>query len=771
MKTLNKKIWRDIWKNKSQFISIFLMTLLGVLAFSGIHGYMDGMEQSSVNYYEEHNLQDLWLTGENFSEDDLEKIKKLDNIKDAERKVILNTTLDGYDDITLETNFIESNNISKFYVVEGEGFNKEKEGVWLDSYLAKNLNINVGDEISFTYKSYKIKEKVLGLIDVPDHVYYIKDDTAIFPTHKDYGFIYLSINEFPKEYVYDYINDTYVFPYIMVDVDDTSILDKTKSEIENNIESAKAVTSREDNISYEGYKSEIEEGDTYSGVFTFLFLFIAILAVVTTMYRFVRKQRIQIGTMKALGIKKRKIIIHYVSYGFLVSFIASTLGVIVGVLTIGNFFLNMQMTYYVIPEYSVYIIPEVYILAGLTVVIITLITYLSCRTILKEKAADALRVEVPKVRRSKFDITNKGIFKNASLSSKWNLRDIARNKGRTLMGAVGIIGCTMILVCAFGMLDTMNSYIDWQFDTIYNFEYKLSLDENLSKEKIEKLENNYGYDTSKTYGIEFMDGDTKKANTLTINDSKDKLRYTGHDKNVIELKGEGIYITEKLSETLNKTIGDEINWHIFGDDKWYTSKIVGMNRDPQSQTFNMTRDYLESMGIEYNPDTIYTNCDLNGVKEIEDVSKIAGIESIKTGILNMINTVRSMIVLLIVISAILGFVIIYNLGILSFTEKEYQFATLKVLGYKNKQIKQIFVKQNIWITIVAGILGLPLGYLMTDYIFVSALGENYDFPAVIGILTYVYSAIGTFIVSFVVNVFLAKKVKNIDMVTSLKGNE
>ena len=154
-----------------------------------------------------------------------------------------------------------------------------------------------------------------------------------------------------------------------------------------------------------------------------------------------------------------------------------------------------------------------------------------------------------------------------------------------------------------------------------------------------------------------------------------------------------------------------------------------MNRDSQSQTFNKTRDYLESMGIEYNPDTIYTNCDLNGVKEIEDVSKIAGIESIKTGILNMINTVRSMIVLLIAISAIL------------------------------------------WITIVAGILGLPLGYLMTDYIFVSALGENYDFPAVIGILTYVYSAIGTFIVSFVVNVFLAKKVKNIDMVTSLKGNE
>ncbi|MBR1803202.1 MAG: FtsX-like permease family protein [Clostridia bacterium] len=764
MKTLNKKIWRDIWQNKSQFISIFIMTLLGILAFSGIHGYMDGMEYSAMNYYDQYNLQDLWLTGENFSEDDLKEIKKIDNVKDAERKLSINTTLDGYHDISLETNFIESNNISKFYVVEGEGFDINQKGVWLDSYLANYLKIKVGDEISFTYKTYTIKEKVLGLVDVPDHVYYIKDDTAIFPTHKDYGFVYLSINEFP-------IENYHVFPYVMVDVDDTSILDETKLKIENNIKAAKAVTTREDNFSYKGYNSEIEEGDTYSGVFTFMFLFIAILAVVTTMYRFVRKQRTQIGTMKALGIKKRKIIIHYVSFGFWISLIASCFGIVIGLFTIGNFFLNMEMTYFVVPEYHIYVVPDVYVLAGLTVAIITIITYLSCRTVLREKAADAIRVEIPKVKQSKFDLTNKGIFKNASLSTKWNLRDIARNKGRTIMGAVGIIGCTMMLVCAFGMLDTMNSYIDWQFDTLYHFEYKLDLDDNLSKVQLEKLEEKYGDATSKTYGIEFMDGNTKKANTLTVNDSKDKLRYTGHDKNVMELKEGGIYITEKLSVTLNKNVGDEIKWHIFGEDTWYTSKIVGLNRDPQSQAFNTTRSYIESLNIEYEPDTIYTNNNLEGVKEVENISKIAGIESIKTGILNMINTVRMMVVLLIAISAVLGFVIIYNLGILSFAEKQYQFATLKVLGYKNKQIKKIFIKQNTWITIVSVIVGLPLGYLMVDYIFKSALGENYDFPAVVSLMTYVYATIGTFIVSFFVNRALARKVKNIDMVTSLKGNE
>ena len=137
----------------------------------------------------------------------------------------------------------------------------------------------------------------------------------------------------------------------------------------------------------------------------------------------------------------------------------------------------------------------------------------------------------------------------------------------------------------------------------------------------------------------------------------------------------------------------------------------------------------------------------------------------------MLDTMKMMIVILIVVSAILGFVIIYNLGILSFSEKQYQFATLKVLGFKDKQIKKIFVKQNTWITVIAVIIGLPLGFYMTDFIFKSALGDNYDFNAYINILSYIYATVGTFIVSIFVNKVLSRKVKTIDMVTSLKANE
>ena len=763
MKGLSKKILRDIKLNKMQFFNIFIMVFLGVFVFAGIHAYMDGMKESGEKYYQSNNLQDIWITGENFDKDDLKKVKKIDNVKNAERILTISTELEGYKDVLLETNFIESNEISKMYIVDGEEFAKDKDGVWLDSYLAKNLDLKVGDDITFDYKDYKIKKKILGLVNTPDHVYIVKDETAVFPTHKDYGYIYLSIDQFPQDY--------YVFNQIIVDVDDTSKINNTKIDIENKIKSAIAVTDRSSNSSHETYNSEIEEGNTYSGVFTFLFLFIAILSVVTTMNRFVKKQRTQIGTLKALGFKNKKIIRHYVSYGFYVSLLASICGLLVGKYVLGGFFLNMEMSYFEVPIYETVLIPTVYILAALVVILITLVTYLSCRSILKESAVDALRVEIPKVKNTKFDLTTKGIFKKSSISTRWNLRDIGRNKSRSLMAIVGIIGCTMLLICAFGMLDTMNSYLDWEFDKLNDFAYKLSLSNNYTDKQLDKLIDKYGNSTSETLGIEIKINDKKETNTLTINDAKDHLKYTDHNQKYIELKDDGVYITEKLSQKYGLNVGDNISWHIFGDEEWYTCKIIGLNRDPQNQSLSMTRKYYESLGLEYKADSLYTDEDLSEVKTIDGVDKIQSISNLREGMESMLETMKTMIALLIVVSAVLGYVIIYNLGVLSFTEKQYQFATLKVLGFKNKQIKNIFVKQNLWLSIIGIILGLPLGYVMIDYIFKSALGDNYDFPAIIKTLSYVWSAVGSFIVAIFVNKVLSRKVKTIDMVSSLKGNE
>ncbi len=758
---LKRKMFRDIKFNLSQFVTIFIMIFMGVMVYSGIRSYMDGMSKTADVFYEQNNLQDLEAVGENFTDEDLEKAKNIEHVKNAERRLTLTGTMVSNEDRTLQLNFIEENEISKFYVIDGKEFNKETKGAWLDYYYARNNDLKVGDKIKIKYDGLELEEEIIGLINVPDHVYDIKDDSALFPNHIDYGFCYLSVNELPLNKIYN---------YMIIDVDNEENKTEVKNKIEENIADAKAVTDIKDNFSYSTYQGEIEEGETYVGVFTGLFLFIAVLSVITTMTRVVKKQRIQIGTLKALGFKKSKITMHYVGYGFWISVFAAILGLIAGPLLIGNLFITMEMSYFQVPNGKAAVADSSFIIAALVVLIVSIVTYITCRGELKENPAETLRVEMPNVKQ-KLGITTKGFFKKLGFGTKWNIRDILRNKMRTFMGIAGITGCTMLLVCAFGMYDTMNNFIDTQFEKLYNFEYKLSVKPDTSKERIDEITNKYGESSSEILRVEIKDGDKKEGNTIFVDNSQNKIRFMNHDGNFINLSDDGIYVTEKLAETKGYKIGDTVSWHIYGSDTYYESKIVGFDRDPQNQNMKMTKKYLETLGIDYKPDTIYADKNLEETKEIKGIENIQNKAQIKSGVLNMVNTMKTMVVLLIVVASILGGVIIYNLGILSFTEKQYQFATLKVLGFENKKIKKVYIMQNNWITIVSIILGLIFGYYMTDYIFKMALSDTYDFSAKIRLVSYIYAIVGTFIVSIICSKILARKVNKIDMVTSLKGNE
>lgn len=502
---LKKKMIRDMKLNKSQFIAIFLMVFLGVFAYCGIRSYMGEMTESADKFYTECNLEDLTAIGENFTQEDLDTIKSIDNVKDAERKLTITATVESHEEKTMELSFIEANNISRFYIMDGEEFSKDKAGIWLDNFYAQENNLKVGDTISLKYDGVKITEKIVGLINVPDHVYDVKDEASLFPDHTDFGFAYVSINEFPQEYIkksvmakmnitdedmfnlavpnFDY-KDYIKYNYILVDVNEESNKDQVKSDIENKVKSALAVTDIKDSSSYATYQGEIEEGETYVGVFAGLFLFIAILSVITTMTRVVKKQRVQIGTLKALGFKNRKITAHYVGYGFWISVLAGIVGFIAGPLLIGTMFIKMEMEYFEVPNGKAVIDDGSVIIVIIAVLVISVVTYLTCRSELKESPAETLREKMPTVKASKF--TSKGIFKQMKFSNKWNLRDILRNKMRTLMGIVGITSCTMILTCAFGLRDTMNSFIDWQFEGLYNFDYKLSLKSDYTDDQFKK---------------------------------------------------------------------------------------------------------------------------------------------------------------------------------------------------------------------------------------------------------------------------------------------
>lgn len=789
---LKKKMFRDIKQNLSQFITIFLMVLIGVMVYVGIEAYMDGMTSAADIFYKNNNVQDLNVMG-NLSDKDLDKIKSLDNVKDAERKLVVNAIDKDDKDKTYLLSFIDSNNISKFHIMDGEKFDVNKKGAWVDNFYAEKNNLKVGDTIKIKYDTFSLEEKILGLINVPDHIYDVKDESELVPNRENFGFVYLSVNEIPESYIKDLVMkemkitdekifDKYVtnfnykeyipYNYIMVDVNKKKNVISVKEDIEDKVSNAKAIVKIEDTLSYQRYQGEIDEGASYVGIFSGLFLFIAMLSVITTMTRVVKKQKLQIGTMKALGIKNSKIVMHYVGYGFFVSLAAAIVGIILGKYFIGTFFLNMEMDYFEVPNGIPVVKPLSYLVALLVVMVVSFITYLTCRKELFKKPAEALRNEVPNVKVSSLNLSTKGMFKKLNFSSKWNLRDILRNKFRTLTAVVGIVGCCMLIVCAFGMLNSMNHFIKLQFDDLYNFNYKLSLKETIKDDELKVLTDKYGDNTSETLTIETKIGKEREANTIFVTNAGNLVRFQNENGEFIKVnKNNGVYVTRKLAKENNLKVGDTIKWHIYGVNKYYESKIVGLTKDPQVQNLTMTKEYLESLDIDYKPDSLYTNTDLKGVKDIKNVSLVQDINELKNGLESMLSMMKSMIMLIIVFAIGLGAIIIYNMGILSYSEKQYQFATLKVLGFSDKKIKKIFVEQNSWITILSIIIGLPTGYYMTSWIFKSVIADNYDFSAYINLSTYLIAIIGTILVSIIVSRMLSKKVNKIDMVSSLKANE
>ena len=789
---LKKKMFRDIKQNLSQFITIFLMVLIGVMVYVGIEAYMDGMTSAADNFYKNNNIQDLNVMG-NLSDKDLDKIKSLDNVKDAEKKLVVNAIDKDNKDKTYLLSFIDSNNISKFHIMDGEKFDVNKKGAWVDNFYAEKNNLKVGDTIKIKYDTFSLEEKILGLINVPDHIYDVKDESELVPNRENFGFVYLSVNEIPESYIKDLVMkemkitdekifDKYVtnfnykeyipYNYIMVDVNKKKNVTSVKEDIEDNVSNAKAIVKIEDTLSYQRYQGEIDEGASYVGIFSGLFLFIAMLSVITTMTRVVKKQKLQIGTMKALGIKNSKIVMHYVGYGFFVSLAAAIVGIILGKYFIGTFFLNMEMDYFEVPNGVPVVKPLSYLVALLVVMVVSFITYLTCRKELFKKPAEALRNEVPNVKVSSLNLSTKGIFKKLNFSSKWNYRDILRNKFRTVTAVVGIVGCCMLIVCAFGMLNSMNHFIKLQFEDLYNFNYKLSLNTNIKDDELKVLTDKYGDNTSETLTIETKIGKEREANTIFVTNAGNLVRFQNENGEFIKVnKNNGVYVTRKLADQKNLKVGDTIKWHIYGVNKYYESKIVGLTKDPQVQNLTMTKEYLESLDIDYKPDSLYTNTDLKGVKDIKNVSLVQDIDELKNSLESMLSMMKSMIMLIIVFAIGLGAIIIYNMGILSYSEKQYQFATLKVLGFSDKKIRKIFVQQNNWITVLSIIIGLPTGYYMTSWIFKSVIADNYDFSAYINLSTYLIAIIGTILVSTIVSRMLSKKVNKIDMVSSLKANE
>ena len=233
----------------------------------------------------------------------------------------------------------------------------------------------------------------------------------------------------------------------------------------------------------------------------------------------------------------------------------------------------------------------------------------------------------------------------------------------------------------------------------------------------------------------------------------------------IALSDEGVYLCLRLKEKAQ--IGENISFSPYGSSKTYTVKVIGYNRSVMTESVTMSDTLADKLGIDYHITSVYTDKNISDIPSLNIISGKQNQKQLMDTFNSFVSIMDSMVFILVIAAVILGIVVLYNLGIMSYVERSRELATLKVLGFKNKNIGKLLISQNIWLTVIGVIIGLPSGVGVLEWLLAALAGE-YELKLMLGPMTYCVSVLLTFGVSLLVGMMVARKNRKIDMVEALK---
>ncbi|MBQ6183909.1 MAG: FtsX-like permease family protein [Clostridia bacterium] len=794
---LFRKLFRTAWSYKAQFVSMIIMMTLGIGIFLGFNMEWKTIEYDVGKFFEETKYADYRLYSDSgFTKNDLEKIASIDGVDAATRYLSVNLEIKGESKKALALDVSENYTVSTFTLMSGDGYDENGDGIWLSDKFARLNNIGIGDALTLEFQGLDIESRVVGLIKAGEHMICLADSNQVMPDFNTFGYAYISpaklsaiirekalntlTDELQKAGVpADMINEqaeTMLTDEVLAEATDKAfpqinlLSNLEKSELEDAVKEKLGktlmVVSKDDHAVYKEAMGEATEGKAMGSILPVLFLAIAILTMVTTMHRIATQEKTQIGVLKALGFKNRTILVHYSFYGLFIGIVGSALGAVLGyfVCKLVMSENGMMGTYFDMPDWSAATPAFCWPVIAGTVLLLALISFLSVRAQLSGTASDALRPYTPK-KMKKSVLEKLPFFGKMSFATKWNLRDLMRHKSRFAMTLVGIIGCMILLVGGLGMRDTMAGFLDLLDNGVSHYVTKVNIVENTEREKVDELIADLDADWESYSGIS-IDGYT--ATLDIVHNENGRFSVIDEDNKEIELRDDGVYLCLRLADRAK--IGEYIEFSPYGGEDTYRVKVVGYNRSIMTESVTMTDKYADELGIKYSVSAVYTNKDSSEIPSSELISGKQDKRQLMDSFGSFVQIMDSMVLILVVAAVILGIVVLYNLGVMSYVERSRELATLKVLGFRSKKIGQLLISQNVWLTVIGVILGLPCG-LGTLYWMLTALAGEYEMKLMLGPLTYSVSILVTFGVSLLVGWMVARKNKKIDMVEALKSAE
>lgn len=541
------------------------------------------------------------------------------------------------------------------------------------------------------------------------------------------------------------------------------------------------VYDRLDDSVYQEFINDSNSIANLSKMFPTIFFVVAILISLISMSRMVEDDRGEIGTLKSLGFSNRHIRKKYILYAFLACFIGCIIGSILGFFLLPMYIWNIYKIIFDIPVFSLDYNP-IYVIAGCLIAIICICgtTLLTIRKVVKEKPSELMRPKAPANGKRVLLEKVPFIWKRLKFSNKVIVRNIFRDKRRVIMTIVGILGCTGLILTGFGIRDSIVDIPTYQYENVFNFDNMVYLNEGVTDEQINTLFNNNHIKstlntnittgTSNGYSVNILTTQDELNGILSLNDVKTKEK--------LELEDNKVVISDKLADLTNTKVNDKITFEDANGISYeftvsdicenYVGYYVFMNKKTYE---NNIGNYSTNVVFVKATDDKYEEEISRKLLDSEDIMTVISTESTIRTVDDMLGSLDSVVVLLIVLSACLSFVVLYNLSYINISERKREIATLKVLGFTNKEVDNYINKETIILTIIGIAFGLVFGIFLTNIIINTVEIEMVRFIRHINVLSFVGSALITIVFTLVVNLITHYSLKKIDMIESLKSVE
>lgn len=555
------------------------------------------------------------------------------------------------------------------------------------------------------------------------------------------------------------------------------------------------VLTRESSYSFRDYESSANRMKAIATVFPLFFIIVAGLVCLTTMTRMVEEERGLIGTYKALGYGKATIALKYVIYAFLASLTGAVIGCAAGLRLFPYIIYESWNIIYQMPaiKYASHTILSVVAVASL--ILVTLIASLySCYNELSEVPSALMRPKAPK-NGKKILLEHTFIWKHLSFTKKVTMRNIFLYKKRFFMTVIGIAGCGALITAGFGIKDSVQSIIDNQYGQIIHYDNILVFNKNADSDARNNLSDKISSD--EYYKSSLMDyaytaevkipgsADDYSTEITVVNDTSAYMDYvtfrTRRSKKTIELDDSGVIISEKLAKDLNVKEGDNVLIHdednkqatvkVSGVMEMYINNYIFMTSEYYSQVFGYTPDNNRILGIlTSDGDDIQS---VIGDRYLTDnnVKSLTFVKANITRFENMIQSLDLVTWVLIISAGMLAFVVLYNLTNVNISERIREIATIKVLGFYDREVGEYVYRENIILTLIGGVFGLLLGMALHAYIMTTIELDGVMFGTKINISSFLISYGITILFSLLINIFMYPSLKKIPMVESLKSVE